>query len=343
MKELLIDNKTILKYTSELFFKIGCPSTDSEIIAKALVDTSLWGIDSHGIARITHYLERLENGTINKTPKLNFTKTAAATGQLDGDDGHGIVIMTTAAKHAIELAKDAGVGVVGVKNSSHCGALGLFTRQIAQSGMAGMAFTHADSLVVPFGGNQPFFGTNPLSISFPSENNDEPICLDMSTSIVPWNYIMNAKRENEKVPFGLGVDKNGYDSEIANDIIAVKPMAQHKGYALAFLIDMLCGPLNGMNSGANMISMYNDMDKKRKLGSLVIAIDPAKFGGRDTLRIVATSIINQVKTHGENVLFPGEPEYINKKKRLQNGIPVSETMLADFKKWSDKLGVKVLV
>ena len=98
-----------------------------------------------------------------------------------------------------------------------------------------------------------------------------------------------------------------------------------------------------MNSGANMISMYNDMDKKRKLGSLVIAIDPAKFGGRDTLRIVATSIINQVKTHGENVLFPGEPEYINKKKRLQNGIPVSETMLADFKKWSDKLGVKVLV
>lgn len=339
MQDIFVNHKLIEEWGINAFVKSGVNEKDANTIVKALTKTSLWGIDSHGVARITHYLTRIENGTINKTPSLEFTKTAAATGQLDGDDGHGIVIMTKATEHAIELAKESGVGVVGVHNSSHCGAIGLYTRQITEAGMVGMSFTHADALVVPYGGNKPFFGTNPISIAFPTENNDEPICIDMATSIVPWNYMMNAKREKSKVPFGLGVDKNGNDSEIAEDIVAVKPMAEHKGYALAFLIDMLCGPLNGMNFGPNMTSMYKDLDKKRKLGSLVLAIDPACFGGRGTIRMVGTAIINQVKTHGDNVLFPGQPEYLSKTKRLINGIPLTEAIVSDFNNWSQKLNI----
>jgi ureidoglycolate dehydrogenase (NAD+) len=341
MQHQLIDYKIIENWSIDAFVKIGVPENDAETIAKALIKTSLWGIDSHGIARVTHYLARFENGTLNKCPSLSFTKTAAGTGQLDGDDGHGIVVMTTASNYAIELAKEAGVGVVGVHNSSHCGAIGLYTRQITDIGMVGMAFTHADALVVPYGGVKPFFGTNPISIAFPTESNDEPVCLDMATSIVPWNYMMNAKREKIKVPKGLGVDKNGDDSENAEDIVAVKPMADHKGYALAFLIDMLCGPLNGMNYGPNMTSMYRDIDKKRKLGSLVIAIDPLRFGGKNTVRMVSTALINQLKTHGENVFFPGQPEYISKQKRQESGIPISALIAEDFNKWSDKLGIKI--
>jgi ureidoglycolate dehydrogenase (NAD+) len=334
-----IDHNIIRDWGVRMFVKSGVPATDAATIVNALVNTSLWGIDSHGIARITHYLTRFGNGTINKTPELQLNQTAAATAQLDGDDGHGMVIMTAATAHAIDLARTAGTGVVGVSNSSHCGAIGLYTRQVTQAGMVGIAFTHADALVVPHGGNKPFFGTNPISIAFPTENNDEPICLDMATSIVPWNYMMNAKRENAPVPAGLGVDKFGNDSTVAADIVAVKPMAEHKGYALAFMIDMLCGPLNGMNYGPNMTSMYRDLDKQRKLGSLVIAIDPEKFGGRDTIRTVGTAIINQVRTHGDNVLFPGQPEYISREARLKTGIPVSDTILEDFNNWSAKLDV----
>lgn len=339
MQEQLIDHRKIADWGIRMFVKMGVPQSDATTIVNALVKTSLWGIDSHGIARITHYLGRFENGTINKHPKLELNKTAAATGQLDGDDGHGIVIMTTATNHAIALAKEAGTGVVGVSNSSHCGAIGLYTRQVTEAGMVGIAFTHADALVVPHGGNRPFFGTNPISIAFPTENAEEPICVDMATSIVPWNYMMNAKREKAKVPLGLGVDKHGNDSDNAEDIVAVKPMAEHKGYALAFMIDMLCGPLNGMNYGPNMTSMYKDLHKKRKLGSLVIAIDPARFGGKDNIRAVGTAIINQVKTHGDNVLFPGQPEYLSRTERMEKGIPVSDTIMTDFKNWSGKLGV----
>jgi len=342
MNEFNLDHIKVLDWSIKAFEKIGVPPKDAYTIANALTQTSLWGIDSHGIARVTHYLTRLHNGTINKTPQLRLERTAAATSRLDGDDGHGIVIMTYASEKAIELAKESGTGVVGVFNSSHCGAIGLYTRQIAKAGMIGFSFTHSDALVVPAGGKRPFFGTNPISISFPANNNDEPVCLDMATSIVPWNYMMNAKREKKSVPYGLGVDKNGDDCEDSENIIAVKPLADYKGYALAFMIDLLCGPLNNMNYGPNMTSMYRDIDKKRKLGSLVFAIDPERFGGLEFVKNAAMKMIDQVKTHGDNVMFPGEPEYQKKKYRIENGLPFTEALLAEFNLWANKLDITPL-
>jgi ureidoglycolate dehydrogenase (NAD+) len=339
MNEVYLDHNTVLEWSVAAFSAIGLDSNDAHTIASSLVETSLWGIDSHGVARITHYLTRIQNGTIKAAPSLNFEQTGLATARLDGDHGHGMVIMNQASDKVIQLAGAAGVGVVGVFNSSHCGAIGLYTRKIANAGMVGFAFTHADALVVPAGGKRPFFGTNPISIAFPTMNVDEPVCLDMATSIVPWNFMMNAKREKKSVPLGLGVDKDGNDSEDSESIVAVKPMADYKGYALAFMIDLLCGPLNQMNFGPNMTSMYKDLGKQRRLGSLVIAIDPEKFGGLAHVRLAATSMINQVKTHGDNVLFPGEPEYIKKKIRMEQGLPFTETLIADFNNWAKRLGI----
>jgi ureidoglycolate dehydrogenase (NAD+) len=122
--------ENILIWGKNIFIRLGLSEYDSTIISNALAKTSLWGIDSHGIARIPHYLTRLENGTINKNPILNFIKTAASTSQLDGDDGHGIIIMTKATECAIDLAKEAGVGIVGIQNSSHCGAIGLYSHML---------------------------------------------------------------------------------------------------------------------------------------------------------------------------------------------------------------------
>jgi len=339
-KPLFIDKSEILNWAISIISGIGVSEISASTIASSLIKTSLWGIDSHGIERIPHYLNRYETGSINKHPYISFTKTAEGTGQIDGDDGHGILILNEATKYAIKLAKKAGIGAIGVQNSSHCGAIGLYTREMAKQGMVGIAFTHSDSLVVPFGGKKAFFGTNPISIAFPTANDEEPICLDMATSITPWNYIMNAKRENKNVPKGYGLDINGNDTEIASDIVAVQPMANYKGYAMAFLIDMLCGPLNGMAFGPHITPMYQNLNDKRKLGSLVITIDPDKFGGREYLRAMGSQMIEQIKSQGNNILFPGQPEYIKKKERLKTGIPVSESLKLEFEKWSQKLDVK---
>ena len=332
-----ISSTEISNWVIKTLLKIGLHETDATIIATSLVTTSLWGIDSHGIARIPHYLNRFEQGSINKYPKINMTKTGDATCQLDGDDGHGIIIMNRAADYSVEIANKAGIGVIGVKNSSHCGAIGLYTRKISEKGMIGIAFTHSDSLVIPYNGDKAFLGTNPISIAIPTLNSAEPLCVDMATSIIPWNIIMNAKRENIDVPINYGVDINGIETTKSRDIVAVKPMAEHKGYALAFIIDMLCGPLNGMAFGPNITSMYKELDKKRKLGSLVMAINPQMFAGLDFLKMASSLAIQQVKQQGNAVLFPGEPEYISSINRMQFGIPVTQSMKEEFDFWSNKL------
>lgn len=329
----------IIFWATCILTKAGLSELDAEKVSQSLVQTSLWGIDSHGIARIPHYLSRFDVKSINTNPNFKFTKTASATGRLDGDDGHGILIMTSATQHAIDLAKDAGIGAVGIENSSHCGAIGLYTRMIAKEGMVGIAFTHSDSLVTPFGGNKAFFGTNPISIAFPTENPNEPVCLDMATSIVPWNYVMNAKRDNTQLATGIGVDESGNETRNAADTVAVRPMAGYKGFALAFLIDMLCGPLNGMAFGPEIPTMYGNLENKRKLGSLVIVLDPEKFGGKNLIKTTGTNMINMLKSQSDEILFPGEPEYLKESKRLQDGIPITEGLEAEFAYWSKKLNV----
>lgn len=317
----------------------GVPAEDATRTARMLVQTSLWGIDSHGVARTTHYLNRITQGSIAVRPDLTFTRSAAGTGQVDGGHGLGFVVCEFAMRHAIDLAREAGVGAVGVANSSHCGAIGLYTRQAARAGMIGIAFTHSDAFVTPHGGNRAFFGTNPISIAFPGADPERPLCVDLATSIVPWNRIMNARREGRPVAPGLGVNAAGEDSTNPDEIVAVKPMAEHKGYALAFAIDMLCGPLNGMAFGPHVTPMYAQLDRHRQLGSFMLAIDPARFAGGALLAGALLAATAEVKAQKEGVLAPGDPEYRSAEERARDGVPIEPGLWAEMSDWSARLKI----
>ena len=322
--------------------KSSVPTNHAHTVANALVQTSLWGIDSHGVSRLPHYLSRIAQRSINPNPNISFMRTASATGKVDGGHGLGIAVCHEAMQHAVALARECGIGCVGVRNSSHCGAIGLYTRQAVQADMIGIAFTHSDSFVVPYGGKHAYFGTNPISIALPSNNPQEPLCVDMATSIVPWNRIMNARRDNHPVPPGWGVDARGEDTTDPHAIRAVKPMADHKGFALAFLIDMLCGPLNEMPFGPSIPKMYENLDQHRRLGSLFIALDYRRFGSF-SLPAVISEAIQDVKKQEEAILFPGEPEYISAKKRTQSGIPIEPNLLAELAACSHHLQIPPLL
>lgn len=326
-------------WVSAVLSAAGVSPGGADLVARMLVQTSLWGIDSHGVARVPHYLNRLSQRSIEGHPRLLFQQTGAATGDVDGGHGLGFVVCAFAMEKAIELARVSGTGVVGVRNSSHCGAVGLYARQAAREGMIGIAFTHSDSFVVPHGGTQPFFGTNPLAIAIPTTDPSRPLCLDMATSVVPLNRIMNARRENQRLQPGWAVDRAGDDTVDPHAVAALKPMSAHKGYAMAFLIDMLCGPLNGMPYGPNLNKMYQELDEHRRLGSLVLAIDPGRFFGGAALATVIVSAIAEVKQQGPDIQYPGEPEYRSEEERSRGGIPIEAGLWEEFSHWAERLKV----
>jgi ureidoglycolate dehydrogenase (NAD+) len=317
---------------------------DARRIASSLVQTSLWGIDSHGIARLGHYLSRIEAGSIESRPKIRVKRTGPCTAQVDGGHGHGIVICHRAMEEAIALARKSGIGAVGVANSSHCGATALYGREAARAGMVGIAFTHSDAFVAPHGGTKKFLGTNPICITVPTRDRDRPLCLDMATSAVPYNRIVNYRRENRPLQAGWALDRRGRVTTNPHAVTCLLPLAGHKGYALAFLVDLLCGPLNGMPFGPHIPEMYAHLSRRRRLGSFFIAIDPKRFGGGGKLPGVATRMAREARAQprakaGAPVLAPGDPEHATATQRSREGIPIEPGLRAEIDRWSQRLDV----
>lgn len=320
----------------------GVPADDARFVADALVQTSVWGIDSHGVLRLTHYLDRLQRGSIRADAAGSFEDTGPCTASLDGGHGLGILHCRRAMARAIALAQANGVGVVGVHHSSHCGAVGLYSRQAASDGLVGFAFTQSSSVVAPHGGRHAYFGTNPVSIAFPRAEGP-PLCLDMATSQVAWNKVMNARVEGNALAPGLTVDGEGRPTTDPALARALVPLGGadygYKGYGLAMMIDLLCGALNGMEFGPRLTRMYEELDQPQNLGHLVIALDPQRFAGGSTLQATVLAMSRDVVHAGDAVLLPGDPELRVEQERLVDGIPIEPGALADMQDWSARLGV----
>src|SRR3954453_16284843 len=85
--------------------KAGVPHDEAKLVAESLVQTSIWGIDSHGVLRLTHYLRRMTIGSIKAAAVPVVMRTGAVTAQVHGEDGLGIVHATLAMEEAIDMAK----------------------------------------------------------------------------------------------------------------------------------------------------------------------------------------------------------------------------------------------
>ena len=323
----------------------GVDETNARRVAASLVQTSLWGVDSHGIARLPHDLNRIEPGSIRARPNIVVTPTGPCTAQVAGDQGLGILVALRANEAAMQMARTSGIGAVGVSDSSHCGAVGLYSRA-ARAGLIGMAFTHSDSIAAPFGGHRPFFDTNPISVAFPRggrDSNTEPLCLDMATTSIPWNRVMNARREGLALPPDVAVDAHGEARQDAQRAAALRPLGGadfgHKGYGLALVVELLCGPLNGNPYGPQIGPMYAELTRPRNLGAFFIVLDPLRFAGGATLAASLEHMARALAAQPGPVLLPGDPELAVQAQRRSEGIPIEPGLRAEILAWSERLKV----
>ena len=334
---------SLIEWGSACLRAAGVSDSDAYSVAESLVQTSLWGIDSHGIARLPHYLNRLQHGSIKARPEIVVTTTGAATAQVAGDQGLGIVVAHRAMDVAMAMARESGMAAVGVADSSHCGAVGLYSRNAARAGLIGMAFTHSDKIAAPQGGHLPFLGTNPISVAFPREGG-EPVCLDMATTSIPWNRVMNARREQHPLPADVAVDAHGAPTESATDAAALRPLGGtdygHKGYGLALVVELLCGPLHGNLFGPQIGPMYAELTRPRRIGAFMIALDPMRFAGGPAFAATVEQLARMLAAEPGSPRMPGDPELAVQAQRSVVGIPIEPGLRAEIAQWSEKLGVQ---
>lgn len=324
----------------EVFHKRGMSERDGWIMADSIVHANMRGVDSHGALRVPHYATRVTNGSINPKPNTKIEKTGPSTAMIDGDDGFGHVTMVDAMDLAIEMAKESGVAWVGVNNSNHCGALSFFTQRAIDHQMIGIAITQTDAAVVPPGARKPFLGTNPLSVGIPSRTGN-PILLDMATSTVAGGHIYKARIDNREIPLNWALDSDGKPTSDPHKAVYWTPAAGPKGFGIGIVIDVLTGIMCGGTFGLHIPPMYEQLERKRKLCHLAIAVDYRRFAGGDTLPDMVTQMVNELHQvepaeGSDGAMAPGEPEYRNIQRREAEGIPLQDEVWEDLLRLSGR-------
>lgn len=330
MTNTIINHEKLKDLVVNKLVKAGLLKKHAKTVADVLVHADLRGVSSHGVLRTEHYVKRLSEGGLNPNPEFKVKDTGPSSAIFDGDDGIGHVIAKEAMKYTIEMAKTNGIGTVAVINSSHCGALSYFVKQAAEEGLIGMAVTHTDKVVVPFGGAEPFFGTNPIAFGFPA-NKHKPIILDMATSNVAFGKVLHAREAGTSIPSDWGVDQEGTPTSNPHEVNALLPFAGPKGYGMAMVVDVLSGLLTGSAFGPHIVTMYGDYNKKRKLGHFLFAINPAVFTDHQQFLENMDRMIDEIHqskpSQGfDHVMVPGEPEQLREDERLVNGVPITQTV-----------------
>ncbi len=304
-------------------------------VVSSLIQTSLRGVDSHGINLFPHYCKEVDSGRINKNPHFKFEKTAAATAVMDADHGFGHHAGAAAIDSAIDYALQSGMGSVSVKNSSHFGAAAYFGLRAAEKDCLGFAFTNADALVKAHGSSEPFFGTNPICFCAPMKDED-PFCLDMATSLVSWNKINNCRMNNQPIPPHWAFDEQGNSVTDPHKAISLNPAGEYKGFGLGAVVDILCALLANGPLSRDIIPMYTSaIADKRYINHFFMVIDIRKFTDVNVFKSRLQEMVNGIRnlkplSSATKVMAAGDPEKKSSGQRLNEGIPVSDVKFADF-------------
>ncbi len=359
-KNNIVDWNTITSFVIDSFVGYGIPREDAEICADVLLEADKRGIESHGVNRFKPvYLDRIKAGIQNPVTKYEIVKETPTTAIIDGHDGMGQVTGYNAMKLAIKKAKEYGMGMVVVRNSCHFGIAGYYTSMAAKAGCIGMTGTNARPTVAPTFGVEGAFGTNPLTLSFPT---DEPFDFnfDCATAITQNGTLEHYQRVGQNIRPGtvIGPDGKALEGDAGEALRRInsgdaalvtvggigEELGGYKGYGFALFVELMSAVLQGGNYGKALTGKGENGEKVPfHLGHFFIAIDTDHFLGEEYSRKKAGDIIRDVRKtkrmpDAERIYTAGEKEY---EIRLAHadGVEINESVQKEILAVRDELGL----
>lgn len=319
----------------------GCAEEEASIVSESLVRAEMRGTDTHGLPYLKLLVERIEARMVLVPTRVTVLRDEAATALLDGGNGIGQLAGWKAMEASIRKARDFGIGLTLVQNTNNLGFFAFYTMHAAKQGFAGIAMGNANASISPWGGAEPFFGTNPISIAVPAAG--EPVALDMSSSIVARGKIRRAARLGERIPPGWALDESGAPTEdpIAALNGTLLPIGGPKGYGLALMVDVLAGLLSGSSFGRE-IKTFHLLSGPTGVGALTLAINIERFMplGQfvELMKGYTESIRESRKAKGtDRIYLPGEIESERERTSRARGIELRPTSIEMVNQMLEKL------
>jgi ureidoglycolate dehydrogenase (NAD+) len=288
-----------------IFARHGMSAEHARLVADVLVWAELRGMDTHGVMRAPRYVAWIRKGDLNARPRITALLDTPAATVLDADRAAGPIAMMAATEKALAKARAAGIGFALVKDTTHTAALGYYTQHAARAGFAAIALAASSPLMAYHGARAAGVSTAPLSIAVPGE--DEPLALDMASSLISMGALAKARRGGSAIAAGTALTAHGEPTTDARTASVPLPLGGPKGSGLALLTECLCSLLLANPILAESLER-TPKAKRHYQNGLVIAIDVQRFVPladfrREVRRLAAA--LRQLPADGE-ILMPGE-------------------------------------
>ena len=335
------------RFATDLLRRVNVAPDDADLTASSLIEANLRGVDTHGVTRVlVPYLRRLQAGVTSAHTDTAIVQEAPSTALLDGKNSIGQVVAARAMRLAIDKAKTTGSAWVGVAHSNHFGTAAFYTLMAAEQDMIGIVMTNGIASVAPTGGRAAMLSTNPISFAIPA-GEEPPVVVDMATSVVARGRIMLYDKQGLPLPDGWALDETGKPTNDAGAALrgTLLPFGSYKGYALSLVIDLLCGVMTGALFGSHFHgALADDMVHPMNVGHVFGVIDPARFLPLPVFKERMDQALRELRAcppaeGSRGVLIPGDIERNERERRLREGIPLPDAVVADFQQLSAEFGV----
>jgi LDH2 family malate/lactate/ureidoglycolate dehydrogenase len=339
---VLVDGERLRDGVSALLESLGLRAADAQVGAEVLVRTDMRGVRSHGVRHLPAYARQVRAGGIVPAAQRQVVIETASMATLDGGAGLGHVAARAATALAIDKARSAGIALVTVRNSNHCGALGHYALTCAEAGLIGIAVSNCPPVMTVPGSRARAIGNGPTAYGVPRAGGP-PIVFDAALSKVAGGHIVMALERGERVPEGWIVDAAGKPTTDPADFVnggALLPVGDHKGYGLTLLGEILAGAL----SGAAMISQIGSNrtpDRPTGTGHAVIAIEPAVLMPRFAERVAELVALVKAAPRRDGaveILLPGELEHREEERTRRSGLELDGVIWKELGDLAAELG-----
>ena len=325
----------------------GLNEEDARLTAEVLVTTDTLGTFTHGTRQLRGLLKNVRAGRISATAREEIVAEGPAWAIVDAHHAMPPAVSYRSMELAMGKARACGIAYVGVRHSSHYGAAGFYANLAAQHGMFGMSMCNVDPCMTVPGATGKVLGTNPIAYAAPA-GEEKPLCLDIATSAVAATKIFSAKALGKSIPPDWLVDEDGLpttDPSQYPDKGAQLPMAGHKGYGLAVMVEILTAVLTGAAIMSGVQSWVLDSAGPTDEGHAFLAIDIGQMMPLGEFKARMDGMIREIKAAplakgAERIYLPGEIEWEKQEVALVAGIPLPPDVVASLRGLADDVGLE---
>ena len=326
----------LLALAAEALAALGLRHEDARAAARILVLGDLFGIHTHGVARIAEYGERIRLGGIDARAEVRCEKAGPALARVDGGNGLGPLVGVRALEAAMAMAREAGTAAAFVRASNHFGPVAPYNYIAAQEGFASIVGSNASKTIAPTGGREARLGNSPVGFGIPGS---PPIILDMAVSVVARAKIREALKRGEPIPDTWATDAEGRPTTDPNEALAgfLQPIGGYKGYGLALVVDLFAGVLSGASYLTHVQSWSQNPERPQDLGHFFIHVDTRRLGSAEWLAERVKDFAQILHDTppvdpARPVLLPGEIELGRLERQRREGLRLDAEVLATLRR-----------